>query len=140
MQTGEATRQFDSKIALCGGVLIVMRVAISAQLHLNCSANVVIANREAREVLPFVPSIAGSCLIFLASIRISVTTLPPHLLAFGFALLIVATTFPFAAGQLFPAMKAYHWDPCSLLFLFVVRIIGIIFLSTALLRLIITKK
>jgi hypothetical protein len=140
VQTAKMTRPIDSKIALCGATLMVMGVAIGAQLRLDNPAHAVIVDREARKVLPLAPSFAGACLIFLASIRISLTARPTHLLAFGFALLIVATAFPYAAAQLFPALKTYDWDLFSLLPLFVLRIIGLIFLSTALLRLIVAKR
>jgi hypothetical protein len=140
MQSPKITRPIDSKIALCGASLMVMGVAISAQLHLDNPANAVIADREAREVLPLVPSIAGACLIFLASTRISLTARRSYLLVFGFVFLIMATALPFAAARLFPAMNTYHWALSSLLPLFVLRIIGLIFLSTALLRLLVGKK
>jgi hypothetical protein len=119
---------------------MLVGAALGNQVQLESSASAVVAAKDVPEIVPLVPAALGALLIFWGSIRISLTARPLHLLPLGFILVVVASALPFVAGQLFPEMKGYHWTLPSSLPLFIVRITGLIFLSAALLRLLVSAK
>jgi hypothetical protein len=99
--------------------------------------NAIHSATDARGLVPLVPSVAGALLAFFAAIRISLTARPLRAVALGFVLLVVGSVVPFAAAQLIPSMKSHSWTFPSLLPLFALRIVGLIVLSTVLLRLVV---
>ena len=95
---------------------------------------------ETHEIVPLVPSVVGSLLALLGSIRVSLTMRPSRVAAFGIVLFIAATAIPLVVAQMFPRMIAELGTLPDLLPLFVLRIIGLMFLSTALLRVLVGAR
>jgi len=85
--------------------------------------------------LPFlVPALLGSLIAFVGGVRISLFARPWNLIAGGSALLLVSWFAP-AVLQLLPGLQDFAWTSTSLLVLFLLRILGIIFSTTGALRL-----
>jgi hypothetical protein len=133
MQIEHEARLIGLKIALCGAALMIVGAAIGHQF--DSAANTAVAVDDAGKIVPLVPTAAGALLTFWGAIRISVVDRPLPLAAVGFILEIVANSVPFAAAHLIPGAAAYHWTLPSLLPLSIVRIVGLMFFSTAMLRL-----
>jgi hypothetical protein len=133
MQIEHAGRLVGLKIALCGAALILVGPAIGHQFDIP--ANTAVAVDDAGKIVPFVPGAAGALLTFWGAIRISVVARPLPLAAIGFILDIAANAVPFAAAHLIPGLATYHWTLPSLLPLFILRIVGLMFFSTAVVRL-----
>jgi cbb3-type cytochrome oxidase subunit 1 len=127
------------KIALCGAALMLIGVAL-ASYHFESTANALTPTNDARQIVPLVPSVVGALLVFLGSIRASLAVRPLLLALLGIVLFIAATAIPPVVAQMFPRMISDHATLPSLLPLFVLRIIGLIFLSTALLRLLLGAR
>jgi hypothetical protein len=119
---------------------MLISTALGSQVQLEGSARAMVTIKGVPEIVPLVPAALGALLKFWGSIRTSLTARPLHLLPFGLILAVVATVLPFVAAQLFPEMKSYPWTLLSVVPLFVVPITGLIFLSTALLRLAVGTK
>jgi hypothetical protein len=122
------------KIALCGVALMLVGVAFGGRIHFEISTNTAVAVGNTHEIVPLVPTIAGAVLTFLGAIRISLVTRPLRLGAFGLVLVAVATAFPFVAVQLLSEIETYERTVPSLALLFTLRVVGLIFVSTAFLR------
>jgi hypothetical protein len=135
MQIENAVQPLGWKIALCGVALMLIGVALGAQTQRDNPAGTVVTAKDARGMVPLVPSVVGAVLTFLGAIRISLATRPLRSAALGFVLVVVVSTLPLAAAELFPELKTYRWTVPSVLPLFVFRIVGLIFLSTGVLRL-----
>jgi hypothetical protein len=127
-------RVFGLKIALYGVALMLIGIGLANQLQGDSTTTISAAGREAERIVPMIPSIAGALLTFWGSIRLSLVVPLLPLAAAGLVLAIVATAFPLAAAEFFPDMRTYQWTLPSLLPLFVLRITGLIFFSTAVLR------
>jgi hypothetical protein len=135
MQIEVEARLVGLKIALYGVALMLMGVGLANQLQVgDGAATLSAAGSGTQRIVPLVPSLAGALLTLWGAIRLSVLVSPLPLAVTGFLLEIAAHIFPFAAAQLFPEMKTYHWVLPSLLPLFVVRITGLMLFSTAVLR------
>jgi hypothetical protein len=127
------------KIALCGAALMLIGVALTAyQFKSPASAQVPL--NDTHEIVPLVPSVVGALLALLGSIRVSLTVRPSRLAAFGFILFIAAIAIPLVVAQIFPRMITDRGTLPYLLPLFVLRIIGLVFLSTALLRVLVGAR
>ena len=127
------------KIALCGAALMLIGVAI-AGYHFESTANALIPPNDTHEIVPLVPSVVGALLVFLGSIRASLAVRPPLLAFLGFVLFIAATAIPLVLAKMLPRTISGPGTLPSLLPLVVLRIIGLIFLSTALLRLVLGAR
>jgi len=141
MQIEAEARLVGLKIALCGVALMLVGVGLANELQAgDAAASLSATGNEAQRIVPLVPSLAGALLTLWGAIRLSVLVSPLPLLLTGFFLEIAANIFPFAAAQLFPEMKTYHWILPSLLPLFVVRITGLLLFSTAVLRWLLSSR
>jgi len=92
------------------------------------------ASKEAANIVPMIPSIAGALLTLWGAIRLALVISRLVLAVFGAVLVVLAGTLPVPAAQLFPAMRTYHWSLASLIPVFTLRIVGLIFFSIAVLR------
>jgi hypothetical protein len=137
-QIERTARLVGLKITLCGAALMLIGAAIGHQF--DSAANTAVAVNDAGEIAPFVPSVTGALLTFWGAIRISVIARPLPLAAVGFILDIAANAVPFAAAHVFPEMAKYHWTLPSLLPLFILRIVGLMFFATAVLRLLVKAR
>jgi hypothetical protein len=133
MQIEPAARLVGSKIALCGAALMIVGAAVGYQF--DSAANTAVVVNDAGKIVPFVPTAVGALLTFWGAIRISVVARPLPLAAVGFILDIAANAVPFAAAHLITGVTTYHWTLTSLLPLFILRIVGLMFFSTAVVRL-----
>jgi hypothetical protein len=137
----ENTTQFVGlKISLSGAALMLIGAAIGSQIQIESSANMMVSAKDAREIVALVPSIVGSLMTFVGSIRMSLTVRPLRLAALGFVLVVVASALPLAVAQVVPEMNTYKWTLPSVLPVFVLRIVGLIFFSTAVLRLLLGAR
>jgi hypothetical protein len=135
----ESTARPGLKIALCGAALMLIGVAI-AGYQFESTANALIPPDDTHEIVPLVPSVVGALFVFVGSIRVSLVVRPRRLALLGFILFIAATAIPLVLAQIFPRMITDRGTLPSLLPLVVLRIIGLIFLSTALLRLVLAAR
>jgi hypothetical protein len=138
MQIEPAARLVGLKIALCGAALMLVGAAIGHQF--NTATNTAVAVDDAGKIVSFVPATAGALLTFWGAIRISVVARPLPLAAVGFILDIAANAVPFAAAHLITGVATYHWPLTSLLPLFILRIVGLMLFSTAVLRLFVKAR
>ncbi len=135
MRIESEARVVGTKIALYGVALMLLGIGLADQLHVESTAtNMSLASKEAARILPMIPSIFGALLTFWGATRLSITITPVRLVVSGVILEIAASLFPFAASQLFPAMTSYRWLWPFLLPLFVLRTVGLMFFSLAVLR------
>jgi hypothetical protein len=130
----ENTARPGLKIALCGASLMLIGLALAAYQFKSPDRAQVPPN-DTHEIVLLVPSVVGALLVLLGSIRVSLTMRPSRVALFGIILFIAATAIPPFVAQMFPRMITDLNTLPSLLPLFVLRIIGLMFLSTALLRL-----
>jgi len=141
MEIEAEARLVGLKIALYGVALMLVGVGLANQLQVgDAAARLSAAGNETQRIVPLVPSLAGALLTLWGAIRLSILVSPLPLAVVGFILEIAANIFPFAAAQLFPEMKTYHWVLPSLLPLFVVRITGLMLFSTAVLRWLLSSR
>jgi len=126
-------RVFGLRIALYGVALMLAGIGLAAQLQAEPVAASSVG-KEAARVISMIPSVAGAILTLWGAIRLSLFTPRLSLFVSGIGLVTAATAFPLAAAQLVPGMKQYQWNFNSLLPLFIFRISGLIFFSTAVLR------
>lgn len=82
----------------------------------------------------FLPVIVGGLITFVAAVRFSLLITPRRLVILGVAMLCAAVLGPTAVSAYIPAMKDFSWTGPVLVPLFIGRILGFIFLSTAILR------
>jgi hypothetical protein len=135
MQIDSEVRVVATKTALYGVALMLFGVGLSNQLQVDSAASSLSQGiKEAEQILPMIPSIVGALLSFWGAIRLSVAIEPPPLAAMGVVLEIGANAFPFVAARLSPGMKDYQWVLPSLMPLFILRIAGLMFFSTGVLR------
>jgi len=118
---------------------MLIGVAI-AGYQFESTANALIPPDDTHEIVPLVPSVVGALFVFVGSIRVSLVVRPRRLALLGFILFIAATAIPLVLAQIFPRMITDRGTLPSLLPLVVLRIIGLIFLSTALLRLVLAAR
>jgi hypothetical protein len=118
---------------------MLIGVAI-AGYQFESTANALIPPNDSGQIVPLVPSVVGALLVFLGSIRASLAVRPPLLALLGIALFIAATAIPLVLARMLPRMITDRGTLPSLLPLVVLRIIGLIFLSTALLRLVLCAR
>jgi hypothetical protein len=115
MQLENAARLVDLEIALCGAALMLIGVAISSQIPPENSANAMGSAKDARGIVPLVPSVAGDFLTFFGALRISLTARPLRTVALGFVLLVVGSVAPFCCGATDPLNEKLFLDlPFSL--------------------------
>ena len=119
---------------------MILGIAIGKQMALQPADGTMIAFTRGREIVTFVPAVAGALLTFWGSIRMSLTMRPLHLLVLGPILLVGAEAGPLLAAQLFPEVGNYRWTGASVLPLVTYRIVGLILLSTSILRLFLRTK
>lgn len=119
---------------------MIFGITIGKQMALQPSDGTMIAFARGREIVPLIPTIAGALLTFWGGIRMSLAMRPLHLLVLGPILLVGAYEGPFLAAELFPEIGNHSWTGPSVLLLFTYRIVGLIFFSTALLRLLLRTK
>jgi hypothetical protein len=136
-QTGTAGQPAGLKIASCGVALLLIGVGLASQFG-PAPQNATVAADEWQTIVPLIPAIAGALLTFWGAIRVSLVVRPLFLAAAGFILEIVPVFVPLAFTQvfLFPEMNTDHWNAPSLFFI-VLRLVGLLFLSAAGLRLLI---
>jgi hypothetical protein len=135
----ENTARPGLKIALCGAALMLIGVALAAY-QFKSPASAQVPPNDTHQIVPLLPSVVGALLALLGSIRVSLTMRPSRVAAFGIILFIAATAIPLVVAQMFPSMINDLGSLPSLLPLFVLRIIGLMFLSTALLRLLLGAR
>ncbi len=88
----------------------------------------------ANDAALFLPVIVGGLITFVAAVRFSLLITPLRLIVLGVALVCAAVLGPTALSAYIPAMKAFSWTGPVLVPLFIGRILGFVFLSTAILR------
>ena len=130
MPSDGEVRIFGLKIALYGVALMFVGIGLANQLRAESRATISVATM----IVPMIPSIVGALLTFWGSIRLSLVVPLLPLAVAGLLLVVLASVFPLAAAQVFADMRTYHWTLPSLVPLFVLRIAGIVFFSTAVLR------
>jgi hypothetical protein len=86
------------------------------------------------DVARFLPVIVGGLLTFVAGVRFSLLITPWRLVILGLALVCLAVLGPAAVSVYIPAMKDFSWTGPVLVPLFIGRILGFTFISTAILR------
>jgi len=128
------------KILVNGSVLMLLGIAIGKQMALQPSDGTAIAFARGREIVPLIPAVAGALLTFWGGIRMSLAMRPLQLLILGPILIVGAYGGPLLAVQFFPEFGNHNWSGPSVLLLFTYRIVGLIFFSTALLRLLLRTK
>lgn len=82
----------------------------------------------------FLPVIVGGLITFVAAVRFSLLIRPRRLIILGVVLVCAGALGPIAVSTYIPAMKDVSWTGPVLVPLFISRILGFIFLSTAILR------
>jgi hypothetical protein len=135
----EITARPGLNIAFCGAALMFIGVAF-AGYQFEPPVNGLIPTDDTHHIVPLVPSVVGALLVFFGSIRASLAVRPLRLAVLGLILFIAAIATPLVVAQMFPRMHPDRVTLPSLLPLFVLRIIGLIFLSTALLRLLLGAR
>src|ERR1700734_2143568 len=140
IQPENTTQLVGLKVSLCGAALMLIGAAIGSQVQIESSASMMVTAKDAREIVSLVPSIIGSLMTFVGSIRMSLTVRPLRLAALGFVLVVAAGALPLAVSQVVPEMNTYKWTLPSVLPVFVLRIVGLIFFSTAVLRLLLGAR
>jgi len=134
MPIDSEVRIFGLRVALYGIALMLVGIGLANQLHAESAATMSLASKEAANIVPMIPSIAGALLTLWGAIRLALVISRLVLAVFGAVLVVLAGTLPVAAAQLFPAMRTYHWSLASLIPVFTLRIVGLIFFSIAVLR------
>jgi hypothetical protein len=82
----------------------------------------------------FLPVIVGGLITFVAAVRFSLLIRPRRLVILGVALVCAGVLGPAFVSTYVPAMRGFSWTGPVLVPLFIGRILGFIFLSTAVLR------
>jgi len=82
----------------------------------------------------FLPVIVGGLITFVAAVRFSLIIRPRRLIILGVVLVCAGSLGPIAVSSYIPAMKDFSWTGPVLVPLFIDRVVGFIFLSTAILR------
>lgn len=110
-------------------------IAIGRQLELQGLDDRSAASGPAHNTVALIPVVAGAVLSFVGGARLSMVLRPAYLLLLGPILVVGALAGPRLAAEVFPKIKNYNWTGASLILVFVIRTIGIIFFSTGLIRL-----
>jgi hypothetical protein len=82
----------------------------------------------------FLPVVVGGLITFVAAVRFSLLIRPRRLIILGVVLVCAGALGPIAVSTYIPALKGFSWTGPVLVPLFISRILGFIFLSTAILR------
>jgi hypothetical protein len=132
----KVARVMGLNMALCGLSLMSIGLAISLQLQLEGSANP--TEVQLAEVVSFATSVVGALLTFLGAIRIGLTARPGHSLSSGLALVAGISLLTMMAVRL---STNSSWDATKTLglSLIILRIDGLVLVSTALWRLLIKQ-
>lgn len=137
MHSGETSEVVGWKVLLCGCALMLIGAAIGRQIQIENSADPLTKGSAARDFIALVPVGMGALLGFLGATRLALTMRPAYLLAVGLFLDIVAHVIPVAAGRVYPETWHSRWSLPSLLPMYALQVIALIFISVAFLRLLI---
>jgi putative Mn2+ efflux pump MntP len=129
-QTSDKPGSGGLKILMSGIGLMLVATALDAGLRGSNDSNVT----SEQDFIMFMPAVAGALLVFAGGLRTSVTTRPKRAAIVGLILFVVASALPIVASVMSPPLREFIGTGASLIALFTCRIVGLICLSTALLR------
>lgn len=124
-------RSTSLRIIWCAAILMLFGFAISRQ----DSGTIHVFGLRWWGSLSAMPVIAGGILAFVGAVRMSLVMRPLNLLVLGAALVVATFAVPISAAQLFPALKTYAWTGASQVPLWLSEFVGMMFVSTGVLRL-----
>jgi hypothetical protein len=140
MPLEKVSQQRGLKIACSGFTLVLIAIAVELQLPPSGSSTSEIISMHLGESAFLVPSIVGSVLIFAGLVRIGVIARPVVVLIGGLALFLVASFLPLLSASFLPTFATRHSTVPFLMPLVVLRLLGLIFFSMGILRLLCAQR
>ena len=134
LQEASKFRSTSNALLLAGLCMTMFGIALTHSFPPG-NANAAIGERfHPRESIRLAPIVAGGLLLFVSVVRLSLLMRPRNMLVLGMALVFGAVLVPVAVSTYLPAAWDSSWTGAVLEPLFIARILGLILLSTGILR------
>jgi hypothetical protein len=133
-QDTSSFRTTTKTLLLAGLCVMVLGIRFAYTYDSDATMTAIGTPVGSNDAARFLPAIVGGLITFIAGVRFSLLIAPWRLVILGLALICTSVLGPAALSANILAMKDFSWTGPVLVPLFIGRILGFTFISTAILR------
>lgn len=133
-QDATTFRTITKTMLLAGLFVMILGIRFAYTYDPDNATTVIATPAASNDAARFLPVIVGGLATFVAAVRFSLLISPRRLVALGVALICASVLGPTTVSTYIPSLKDFSWTGPVLVPLFIGRILGFIFLTTAILR------